>query len=120
MADREKIMNRINEHLDWVKSQGYSWVGIFLQGSQNYKIDDADSDVDTKCIVLPTFEDFVSNRKPVSTTHEMEDNKEHVDLKDIRLMFDCYRKQNINFVETLFTPYFISRGVIPLALAMGI
>ena len=100
-------MRRINEHLDWVKSADYSWVGIFLQGSQNYGMDTEESDVDTKVIVLPSFEDFVLDRKPVSTTHEMEDNKEHVDLKDIRLMFECYRKQNINFVETLFTPYFI-------------
>lgn len=33
------------------------------------------------------------------------ENDEHVDVKDIRLMFDCFRKQNINFVEILFTKY---------------
>ena len=32
---------------------------------------------------------------------------EHVDFKDIRLMFDCIKKQNVNFVEILFTPYSI-------------
>lgn len=33
------------------------------------------------------------------------ENEEHVDFKDIRLMFDCFKKQNINFVEILFTEF---------------
>jgi hypothetical protein len=33
------------------------------------------------------------------------ENNEHVDLKDIRLLLDCFKKQNINFVEILFTKY---------------
>ena len=100
----EKIMRRLSEHLDAVKEKHPEWVGIFLQGSQNYKLDYEGSDVDSKLIVLPSFEDFVLNRKPYSYTHIME-NDEHVDVKDIRLMFDCFRKQNINFVEILFTKY---------------
>lgn len=97
-------MRRLSEHLDAVKEKHPEWVGIFLQGSQNYKLDYEGSDVDSKLIVLPSFEDFVLNRKPQSYTHIME-NDEHVDVKDIRLMFDCFRKQNINFVEILFTKY---------------
>ena len=34
-------------------------------------------------------------------------NEEHIEIKDIRLIINCYKKQNINFVETLFTNYFI-------------
>ena len=100
----KKIMCRLSEHLDAVKERHPEWVGIFLQGSQNYKLNYEGSDVDSKLIVLPSFEDFVLNRKPQSYTHIME-NDEHVDVKDIRLMFDCFRKQNINFVEILFTKY---------------
>ena len=99
-----KIMNRLQEHYDEVLEMGYETVGIFLQGSQNYNLDYEGSDIDSKVITLPKFEDFVLNKKPVSTTHEMP-NKEHVDCKDIRLMFDCFKKQNINFVEILFTKY---------------
>lgn len=99
-----KIMRRLSEHLDAVKEKHPEWVGIFLQGSQNYGLDYEGSDIDSKLIVLPSFEDFVLNSKPHSYTHIME-NDEHVDVKDIRLMFDCFRKQNINFVEILFTPY---------------
>lgn len=97
-------MQRLQEHLDAVKEKHPQWVGIFLQGSQNYNLDYEGSDVDSKLIVLPCFEEFVLNKKPTSYTHIME-NEEHVDVKDIRLMFDCFRKQNINFVEILFTKY---------------
>ena len=81
-------------------------VGVFLQGSQNYNLQYEDSDIDTKAIILPKFNDFVLNNKPVSTTLILESN-EHIDLKDIRLMFECFKKQNINFIEILFTEYYI-------------
>ena len=82
-------------------------VGIFLQGSQNYKLDTPNSDVDTKLIVVPSFEDIALARKPVSTTH-IRANEEHIDFKDIRLYMETFRKQNLNFLEILFTPYTIS------------
>lgn len=103
--DKLVIMKRLKEHYDVVKDK-YDCVGIFLQGSQNYGLDIDGSDIDSKVITLPTFNDFALNKKPVSYTHVME-NDEHVDLKDIRLMFNCFRKQNINFIEILFTDYMI-------------
>lgn len=106
MDKKEKILSRMREHLEPVISSGREWVGLFLQGSQNYNLDYEGSDIDTKVIVLPSFEDFVLMRKPVSNTHIMENN-EHLDFKDIRLMFECIKKQNVNFVEILFTPYAI-------------
>ena len=81
-------------------------VGLFLQGSQNYGLDYEGSDIDTKCIITPTFKDIALARKPVSTTH-IRANDEHIDLKDIRLYIQTFRKQNLNFLEILFTPYFI-------------
>lgn len=93
----KKIYARMAEHLVPVMKSGMEWVGLFLQGSQNYDLDYEGSDIDTKVIVLPSFTDFVLNRKPVSTTHIMENN-EHLDFKDIRLMFDCIKKQNVNSV----------------------
>lgn len=91
--NKERIMARMQEHLATVQEHfGDAWVGLFLQGSQNYKLDYESSDIDTKAIVLPSFSDFVLTHKPVSTTHVME-NDEHVDFKDIRLMFECIRKQ---------------------------
>ena len=80
-------------------------VGIFCQGSTNYGLDLETSDFDTKCIVVPTFRDIALARKPVSTTHVLPNN-EHCDGKDIRLYIETFRKQNLNFLEILFTDYF--------------
>ena len=77
-------------------------VGIFLQGSQNYYLDDEESDVDTKLLVVPTLDEIIFNRKPVSVTH-IRDNGEHIDAKDVRLYWQCFRKGNPNFVEILFS-----------------
>ena len=81
-------------------------IGLFLQGSQNYNLDIPGSDIDTKLIVAPSFRDIALNNKPVSTTHVRENN-EHIDFKDVRLYMETFRKQNLNFLEILFTPYFI-------------
>ena len=81
-------------------------VGLFLQGSQNYNLDTEESDIDTKLIITPSFKELAMNEKPVSTTH-IRANNEHIDFKDIRLYIDCFRSQNLNFLEILFTDYFI-------------
>lgn len=110
MNKDEKIMKRVKEHYDYLQQKGYEIVFLALQGSQNYGLDVYDeeymSDVDTKAVILPSFEDFVYNRRPESETIVL-DNNEHIDVKDVRPMFENYKKQNINFVETLFTKYMI-------------
>ena len=100
-------MYRVLDHLEEAKTlfPEDRIVGVFLQGSQNYNLDLPTSDVDTKCIVVPTFRDIALNNKPVSTTH-VRANDEHIDLKDIRLYVDTFRKQNLNFMEILWTDYF--------------
>lgn len=100
------VMSRVYDHLDesLQRFDESRIVGIFLQGSQNYGLETPKSDVDTKLIVTPTFDEVVLNKKPISTTH-VRANNEHTDLKDIRLMLATFRKQNLNFIEILFTPY---------------
>ena len=103
---KERIMKRLREHYDrGVELYGESRiVGLFCQGSQNYGLDYEGSDIDTKLIIVPSIDDIIFNRKPVSTTHVLE-NDEHLDAKDIRLYIQTFRKQNLNFLEILFTPY---------------
>lgn len=97
-----RLMEHYNESLEnFTKDQ---IVGIFLQGSQNYQLDLPGSDVDTKLIVVPSFKDIALNRKPISTTH-IRANEEHIDFKDIRLYIETFRKQNLNFLEILFTEF---------------
>lgn len=99
------IAERLLEHYKEAKEIADGrLVAVLLQGSQNYGLNYEKSDIDSKAILVPSFNDIVLNKKPISTTH-IRDNEEHIDLKDIRLMFQCYKKQNLNFVETLFTDY---------------
>lgn len=100
------IMKRLQDHYD--EALQYfpedRIVGVFLQGSQNYGLDYEGSDVDTKLIVVPTFKDICLNKKPISHTYVRE-NDEHTDWKDVRLYMETFRKQNLNFLEILFTDY---------------
>lgn len=98
----EKVHDHYREAKEYFPDD--SIVGIFLQGSQNYGLDYEGSDVDTKLIVVPTFKDIAMNKKPVSTTH-VRSNNEHIDWKDVRLYIQTFRKQNLKFIEILFTPY---------------
>lgn len=108
MNREEKIMKRVQEHYDYLQEKGYEIVFLALQGSQNYGLDVYDenymSDIDTKAVVLPSFEDFVYNKQPVSKTVVLENN-EHIDVKDVREMFETYKKQNVNYIETLFSKF---------------
>ena len=99
---------RLEEHYDEARQYFAhdNIVGLFCQGSQNYGLDIPGSDLDTKLIVTPTFQDLAFNKKPISTTH-VRANNEHIDFKDIRLYIETFRKQNLNFLEILFTHYYI-------------
>ena len=98
----ERVREHYNEATEYFNEDQI--VLCALQGSQNYGLELPNSDVDTKLIVVPTFKDIALNAKPVSTTHVRENN-EHIDFKDIRLYMETFRKQNLNFLEILFTPY---------------
>ena len=103
----EWIKSEMREHLkeSYKRHGSQNIVGLFYQGSGNYGLDTANSDVDTKLILVPTLRDVAMNNKPISTTHVRE-NEAHTDEKDIRLYIDTFRKQNLNFLEILFTPYY--------------
>lgn len=104
-----EIRQKVEEHLIEAIDTGLDMNKIFfiaLEGSQNYQLDLPNSDIDTKLIILPSFNDFVFNNKPISTTH-IRANNEHTSITDIRNYFLSLRKQNINFIETLFSPWII-------------
>lgn len=109
MDRKEKIMNRLQEHYDYLTNNtSYEVVGLFLQGSQNYNLDiysdEYMSDVDSKAIVLPMFNDFILSKEPLSKTVIL-DNEEHIDVKDIRIMFNMFKKANISYLELLYTDF---------------
>lgn len=114
------IVNSLIEHLDFAMERlENEYVGIFLQGSQNYELDTPSSDVDTWLIVLPTMDELIFGKEGVSREILLPSG-EHCCVKDIRQMFNMFRKQNINSLEALFTRWRLMNpcyaGVFSLAL----
>lgn len=111
---KEKILKRLKEHWNYAVECGYNesnFIGIFAYGSMNYGFYDENnrSDIDSKIILLPSFSDFCLTNEMTSIVLDFQDEK--VELKDIRLMRNMFMKQNINFVELLYTEYFILNPV---------
>lgn len=83
-----------------------SIMGVFLFGSQNYLFQTDESDIDAKAIYIPTYEEMVNLKEPISKVYETPTG--NIEVKDIRLMWKMWKKQNINFVEVLFTDYYLT------------
>lgn len=100
------IQARLRAHYDHaVAHYGEAAVlGVFLYGSWNYGTNLPDSDVDTKCILVPDL--FHLAIKPYEVKHLHVDD-EVCECMTIMHMVQNWKKQNINFVEILFTDYCI-------------
>lgn len=101
------IMDKMREHYNDALTQypEHRIIGIFYQGSGNYGLDYEGSDVDTKCVLAPSLKELAES-KMTSNTYVRE-NDEHIDFKDIRVMLETFRKSNLNFLEILYTKYYI-------------
>lgn len=103
-----KIEERISEHFNFLVDKCQipenKILGIFLYGSQNYGCSDLTSDVDTKAIYIPELAESMVERPKIHTY--ILENGEHCELIDIRSYINNLYKQNMNFVETLFTEFY--------------
>ena len=101
-----KIQSSLNEWRE-ILNKEYGEKHIFnitLYGSQNYNLATPNSDVDVKAIYVPSVREAMLRRNRTSV--ELHNSKdEHCEVKDIREMCDMYLKQNLNFLETIYTPY---------------
>lgn len=100
----DRVYEHYNEALNYFPSERI--IVCALHGSQNYGLATEKSDVDTKVLATPSFEEIALNNQPWSHTH-IRPNNEHIDFKDIRLYIGTFYKQNLNFLEILFTDYII-------------
>jgi len=103
-------MNKIKKTIEYWKERLSAIYGrnhilnITLYGSQNYNIDTVNSDVDVKAIYIPSMIEAITQNNWLSKEFH-DENNQHCEIKDIREMCKMYSKQNINFLETLFTKY---------------
>lgn len=100
-----RVMYHASKVDEWCEQHNCQRVFTALCGSQNYKLDNSDSDVDTKSLVIPNFHDFVLQPRRISITMNVDNSEDKMEIKDAREMVDCWLKQNSNFIEILFTPY---------------
>ena len=100
------VMARVKKHYNHaIKHYGAEAVlGVFLYGSWNYNTNTSDSDVDTKCILIPNLYSLAI--KPYEVKHLHVDD-EVCECMTIMHMVANWKKQNINFVEIMFTDYCI-------------
>jgi predicted nucleotidyltransferase len=104
MNRQEKINYYLNKTKEYVESLGHTVFVIMLQGSQNYGLDDENSDYDFKCFIIPTF-DRLYNRKPISTKYDLEYGQ--VEVKDAQRFIGLLESMNPSYVEILFTSHYL-------------
>lgn len=105
----KKWMDEVTAHYEMAcEYNAYERAVMFtcLYGSQNYGLATDASDVDTKSYVFPSIRD-VAYHRPLLSKELVAPDGSHVEMKDYRDMFANIRKQSMNFLETLFTPYVV-------------
>lgn len=108
--ETETIFQRLQSDYDYCVSAGYEVVGVFLFGSQNYGVSLETSDIDTKAVVIPSLmNNIVWGKNTISAEVERENGK--LSIYDLESLQSSIKKQSMNFVEILFTPYRILNPV---------
>ncbi len=101
---REQIYKQLVEYKEILENKGYNVIYIGLYGSQNYNVDDEQSDIDCKAIILPNLHDIIF-RKVTSITIELETGA--IDVKDLITFYNVIKKGNFSYIEAIDTPYSI-------------
>ena len=107
MADRfmQGVMNHSRLMQQFCKERVKYHFVTSLYGSQNYGTAGPNSDIDTHTIILPNMAEILLEHTKDTGTHTLPNN-EQATYKDLHSMFEMYRKSNVNFLETLFTPWY--------------
>ena len=101
---KDKIFKELSNYKKILEEKGFNVIYIGLYGSQNYNLDDEESDIDAKAIILPSLHDIIF-RKVTSTTIECE--KGNIDVKDLITFYDVIKKGNFSYIEAIQTQYSI-------------
>jgi len=99
----EAIFKAVKRHHNAVAAKGYLVVMTSLVGSQNYDLDNDNSDIDTFSFIYPPLSDLSLAREPYAGMFELKDG--HCEIKDIRLAFNLLRKTSPNSVEYFTSKY---------------
>lgn len=96
-------MKEVKEHHEFIKSLGYEVVMTVLIESQNYRLDNDNSDYDTFTFILPSERDLYLGHDPISGEVEVADGK--CMYKDIRLALNLLKKTSPNSLECFVSKF---------------
>lgn len=102
--NKTDIFKTLSHYKDLLEEKGYTVLYIGLYGSQNYNLDDEQSDIDCKVIILPTLHDIIF-RKTTSKVIECENGS--IDVKDLITFYNVIKKGNFSYIEAIDTEYSI-------------
>ena len=105
---KEFLIAKCKDRYKFLKETGYNVLAVMLYGSQNYDLDTIDSDIDVKAILLPSLDDMIQNKSPISTNIEYENGL--IELKDIREFYKTIKKGNPAYLEVLVSDYRYGEG----------
>ncbi len=98
------IDDRLKDNFLKLLEHDYETIGVFLYGSQNYSLATEHSDIDCKAMVVTPRDELILRKPLISKVIEVEGGQ--IEVKAIQLMTEMFKKQNINFLEILFTEYY--------------
>ena len=104
MERDENIFKTLSTYKKLLEEKGYKVIYLALYGSQNYNLDDENSDIDAKAIVIPSLHDIIF-RKSISKTVETPTG--NIDVKDLMTFYEVIKKGNFGYVESIQTKFSI-------------
>lgn len=113
MANYQKILERLNRRKDYIElNRKCKVVFVGLFGSQNYGLDDNDSDIDCVVVTMPSLDDLISGETDVKTLTQAEFSSDSSDdgqvkLMDIRDFAKQLAKGSFANLEALMSDYVI-------------
>ena len=87
--NKEKIFKTLSKYKKDLEDRGYNVIYIGLYGSQNYSVDDEQSDIDARAIILPSLHDIVF-RKVTSKVIEYDEGDSGMILLPQCRVMDSY------------------------------
>jgi predicted nucleotidyltransferase len=102
--DRNDIYGKIVHQKRYLQKLGYNVLYIGLFGSQNYGLDDENSDIDLRAIVLPTLEQLIKKER---VSEHIETDLGLIDVKDVIDFHDVIIKGNFAYLEAIHTKWYI-------------
>lgn len=102
--DKNEIMRRVAEHRKAFceKNPDSTWFVCAAKGSINYNLDTEKSDVDTYLVAIPSWENVLDNTK---ISGVLDVDGEQCSILDLRAFIKHLLRNNVNFLEILYSDY---------------